>query len=232
MTETINTIRHAAHFNPSGEAVFNKQFTVIGAGAIGSFTVMQLASLGIRKIAVYDFDVVESHNLANQAYGMKHIGMKKVDALKELVLEKTGIEIEAHDERVGSEHTDLGQYVFLLPDNMASRREIYENALKMNFSVELVTEARMGLEFGHVYTFDPKSYSHFEKWEKTLYSDDEVSEPTTACGSKLALGTTASTLANIAVANMINWTRDCKDTNHVLMGLNPFLLQAEKFPDF
>jgi molybdopterin-synthase adenylyltransferase len=55
--------------------------SVIGCGAVGSFTVLTLAKMGITDITVYDGDKVEEHNLPNQWYKLDHLGMNKTDAL-------------------------------------------------------------------------------------------------------------------------------------------------------
>ncbi len=65
--------------------------TVIGAGAVGSFTVLALAKCGAECITVYDDDTVESHNLPNQWYRLTDLGRPKVEALRELVREMTGV---------------------------------------------------------------------------------------------------------------------------------------------
>ena len=59
--------------------------TVIGAGAVGSFTVLALAKCGAEKITVWDDDSIESHNLPNQWYRLADLGRPKVQALKALI---------------------------------------------------------------------------------------------------------------------------------------------------
>ena len=56
-----------------------------GAGAVGSQLAITLARIGIGKIIVIDADILEEHNIANQAYTRKHMGMSKVSALKEII---------------------------------------------------------------------------------------------------------------------------------------------------
>ena len=77
--------------------------TVIGAGAVGSFTVLALAKCGAERITVWDDDSIESHNLPNQWYRLADLGRPKVQALKALVLEMTGVDIEIAQERFQGE---------------------------------------------------------------------------------------------------------------------------------
>ncbi len=54
--------------------------TVIGVGAIGRQVAVQLASLGVAKLQLVDFDRVESHNITTQGYHASDISQPKVIA--------------------------------------------------------------------------------------------------------------------------------------------------------
>lgn len=56
---------------------------VAGAGGLGSAIAVALARVGIGKLVIADFDVVEPSNLNRQQYFIDQIGMFKVDALAE-----------------------------------------------------------------------------------------------------------------------------------------------------
>jgi molybdopterin-synthase adenylyltransferase len=56
---------------------------LLGAGAIGSHMLWHLAAMGVKKITVVDFDVVEDTNLNRQLlYSREDIGLPKVDVLR------------------------------------------------------------------------------------------------------------------------------------------------------
>ena len=80
------------------ERLQKAQVTVIGAGAVGSFTTFTLAKMGIGKITVYDHDTVELHNIPNQLFSRRRTcDQTKVDALAEIVIwEFHGVEIETN----------------------------------------------------------------------------------------------------------------------------------------
>ena len=61
-------------YNPTFHA---GSVTVVGAGGIGSPSIMGLARLGIPYIAVYDDDVVEPHNVTAQNYEIDQVGAKQ-----------------------------------------------------------------------------------------------------------------------------------------------------------
>lgn len=77
-----------------------KQFTVgiAGAGGLGSNIAMHLTRVGIGKLIVADFDVVQESNLNRQFYFKHQLGTKKVDALKaNLLAINPELHIEVHD---------------------------------------------------------------------------------------------------------------------------------------
>jgi molybdopterin/thiamine biosynthesis adenylyltransferase len=69
------------------EKVGNTTVLIGGIGATGSQAAVTLARIGIGKIIIVDSDVLEEHNIGNQVYLKTHIGMSKVDALKEIISE-------------------------------------------------------------------------------------------------------------------------------------------------
>ena len=67
---------------------------VVWAWGIGSNSVYCLAKQWIEHIKVIDFDKVEIENTWSQFYTEKHIGMFKVEALQEQILEQTWVKID------------------------------------------------------------------------------------------------------------------------------------------
>lgn len=60
---------------------------IAGLGGLGSNIAVSLARIGIGKLLLIDFDVVEPSNLNRQQYFIKHLGMKKTDALEEIIVD-------------------------------------------------------------------------------------------------------------------------------------------------
>lgn len=60
---------------------------IAGLGGLGSNVAISLARVGIGKLILVDYDVVEPSNLNRQQYFIRHIGMYKTEALKELINE-------------------------------------------------------------------------------------------------------------------------------------------------
>ena len=71
---------------------------VAGLGGLGSNIALSLARVGVKKLVLADFVVVEPSNLNRQQYFVRHIGLKKTQALKELINDVNPfVEVETHD---------------------------------------------------------------------------------------------------------------------------------------
>ena len=157
--------------------------TVIGAGAVGSFTVLALAKSGAERIVVYDDDSVEPHNLPNQWFRMADLGRLKVEALRELVRDMTGVQIDAVPERFMRQQAT--EVTVCAVDSMDMRIDLWR---QLHPRPSLYVDARMGAEVGTVKCVGP-----FGSWyEDTLYpSSEALHAPCTAratmyCASGLA----------------------------------------------
>lgn len=202
----LSAIRHDAIFDPQKHK--DLQVTIIGAGATGSRLWLSLVELGVTNIDVYDFDVVESHNLANQIYFTKHIGMPKVDALRDYYALKTGVNpphsMGFYNHKV-TKDSFIGQVdvLFLMTDTIESRLEIIDSLIFPSTDeiyYTTVIETRMASTHGNVAVFNRSS---LKSWKASLPSAD-APEETTACGSSISVGVTASAIASHAVWEFLN----------------------------
>jgi len=226
MTTAISYNRQLEVFKPS---LFKKTVDIIGVGATGSHVAYILAKMGVQKIRCYDFDKVEEHNVPNQLYRLADVGKSKVEALKDLLNEFADIEIEAIDMKVEKDcGYTAGNFVFLLTDTMSSRKEIFEEFLKMKFGIDLVIETRMGADNGRIYSFKPTRLSHIEAWEATLYKDDEAEE--SLCGTSVSVAATAINIASMAVWQMLRENNgDAGLESELIYGLRPVTALARNF---
>lgn len=148
-----------------------KKITVIGAGAIGSFTVLALAKMGFSDITVYDFDEVSVENMNCQWYRFKDIGKSKVESLKDLVLDFTNVPIVSKHEKW--EGQPLSGIVIAAVDSMVVRKAIWEG-VKDNYRVSWLIDPRMAAEYALSFVMDPNSPKDQESYEKTLYTDEHA----------------------------------------------------------
>ena len=84
---------HDRFANIVPESTFETRAMVIGAGMTGSWTALALARM-VKSVVLYDFDTVEEHNVGVQAYHEGHIGMSKVEAVKNMAF---GLPLEIRD---------------------------------------------------------------------------------------------------------------------------------------
>ncbi len=196
----VDPLRHLKVFSPA--AFGDRRVDVIGCGATGSRIALSLAKLGVSNLHIHDFDNVEEHNVANQVFGIPDIGRPKAEALSALIESQCGLEVTPHGEKVTGE-TELGNVVFLLTDTMASRKEIWEGAIKFKPYVELMVETRMGASEGRVYSVVPMNIDEINLWEGTLCEDEEASD--SLCGARISVGPTAELVSGFAVWSLINW---------------------------
>ncbi len=64
----------------------NATIGIAGAGGLGSNCAVLLTRTGIGHLVIVDHDIVSVSNLNRQQYLPSHIGMPKVEALKEVLL--------------------------------------------------------------------------------------------------------------------------------------------------
>jgi len=181
----------------------NMPVTIIGAGAIGSSVALWCAKLGLTDISVWDHDTVAIENVSCQLYGRAHIGMAKVDALKQIVRElSNGTEIKAHNSMWFPDPNLTKGIVVLAVDCMETREKIFKKIGEDHFGVTLVIDSRMGAETALMYAMRPHDTRDRESYKKTLYkNEDAVQEPCTgkATGytSTLLSGWVVKTIKNI-----------------------------------
>lgn len=153
--------------------------TIVGAGAIGSHAAECLSKIGIRSMQLWDFDLVESHNISNQGYRLGDIGKSKVAALKERLEADTGVHIDSVERKLTESAALDSPIVISAVDSMRSRKSVF-NSIRRSPDVMLLIDARMGGLFGEIYSVDLTDPSSIKDYEDTLFDDSEsFQEPCT-----------------------------------------------------
>lgn len=104
----------------------NAEVIVGGAGGIGSWLTILLARTSTPNIMVYDFDLLEAHNMAGQLYPVEAVGKLKVEALAETVKSFTGTTILGFNEKL-TKDTPSTNIMFGAFDNMEARKSIFDS---------------------------------------------------------------------------------------------------------
>jgi sulfur carrier protein ThiS adenylyltransferase len=80
---------------------------IAGLGGLGSVVAIALTRVGVGRLILVDFDVVEPSNLNRQQYFTHQIGMPKVDALREnLANVNPGVSVKTHHEKVDRDNVE------------------------------------------------------------------------------------------------------------------------------
>lgn len=178
---------------------------IIGCGSVGSALAENIARLGVKKFDLWDFDVVEPHNIVNQQFTRNDIGKTKVEAVKEMI-ESINDEAEVRVHPDGWNGETLSGYLFLCVDSIEIRRKIVEQH-KMNFAVKAVFDFRTGLTDSQHYAADwSKAEERSALLASMQFSHEEAKAdtPVSACGVTLGVVTTVRLIVGVGVDNFIN----------------------------
>ena len=196
---TLDNSRHISVID--NQTSSNASIDIIGCGATGSKIALSLSKLADSGIRVWDDDVVEPHNIPNQAFFPEHVGKYKVEALQEMVSWK---ELDCKAEKYNGQR-QLGNIVFLLVDSMEERVRIFNDFIKDRHE-GLMIETRTGSDTGRIYSIDTSKEEEISYWEGTLYSDDNAE--VSSCGSTISVGPTNDIISGYAVWSAINYMKN------------------------
>lgn len=199
----MNLTKSIEFFDPSD---VNGKCHIIGCGSVGSTVAEQLARLGITEFVLYDFDVVESHNIANQMFVHSDIGKEKVDAVKRIIVEiNPEADLKIEIKRSGYTGQRLNGYVFLCVDNIDLRREIC-TANRMNKAIKAMYDFRTRLVDAQHYAANWSDLKEVDNLIKTMdfsHEEAEAATPATACGVSMGVAMTVRLICGIGVCNFV-----------------------------
>ena len=209
----MDTRKHYEFFNPNDSPPIH----IIGCGAIGSTIATQVARLGIDEIHLWDFDHVESKNIANQTFNFRDIGRLKTETIRDYINNiNPGCKVHLHEE-----YTDqiLHGIVFTTVDSILVRK----NIIKINrYNREAVAyiDVRMGLTSGQVYTATFLKQSSIKSLLESMnFTDEEAkaSTPVSACGTVLNVRPNVTALSSYAVAELMHIIKNKQPKNKLIM---------------
>ena len=205
----MNLNKHHEFFQP--ETVTEK-IHIVGCGAIGSTLAYMLAKLGLTNFVLYDEDIVESKNVANQMYRSIDIGRQKTEALKDMLIE-VNPDIEHFIQTKGFyTNQQLNGYVFIAVDSIEIRKKIVE-ANKYNPNVVAMFDFRMRLEDAQHYAADWSSVKMKDDLYASMdFTDEEAREqtPMSAFIETLSIFYTITGIVNCGIQNFVHFVKDKK----------------------
>jgi len=173
--------------------------TVIGVGAIGRQVALQLAAMGVSRLQLVDFDIVEQSNLASQGFLESDLGRPKVEATADLCCRIAGeLIVQVMPERF-RRSMKVGDVVFCCVDRIQVRQLIW-NTLKDK--VRFFADGRMAAEVLCVLVAcDETSRRHYPG---TLFTSEEVHPG--SCTAKTTIYC-ANVAAGLMLAQFAKWLR-------------------------
>jgi len=171
----MTNLRRSRQADLVDRRIFDSTITIIGCGAIGSFTALTLAKMGFHKMKVYDNDRVSEENISNQFYRYMDIGMNKALALNTMLIDFENVPLTVNDCLWTKDIGINTDYVIMAVDSMAVRTEIYES-IRRNVDVQGFIDGRMGGQQAEVYTVDLAKTEQKQFYTGYLWSDSEASE--------------------------------------------------------
>jgi len=201
----LTTVKQDAFIN--SEKVQNWKCKIFGAGSIGSIMATQLAKTGFKDITLYDYDTVDEDNIGSQEYRLSHIGMKKTEAIQNLLKEDYGFEVAAVEGKITEETVitpEENTIYFCAFDSLEGRNLVW-NKLK-DFPV-VWGESRIGLTAQRFYFVDLRNRD--EDWIKEYEKQLDPKGPRTElkCGEKGTYSSNAELVGKI-VRQCVNIAED------------------------
>lgn len=185
---------------------YNERIHIIGCGSVGSCMVELLARYGFTQFDLWDFDIVEGKNIANQMFFEDQVGMAKTEAiLQTLKRINADIERDAVLHNDGWQGEELDGYVFLCLDNIDVRRAICEKN-QYNINLLAVFDVRTGLYDAQSYAADWYDTAQVKNLLRTMnFSHAEAKDetPVSACGDTLGVAATVRLAVTICVCNFM-----------------------------
>jgi molybdopterin/thiamine biosynthesis adenylyltransferase len=201
----MNLSKSFEFFDPSK---LSGRIHIIGCGSVGSTVAELLARFGIDNFVLYDFDIVEPHNIVNQMFTTKHLFRPKTECLSEM-LKEINPDVKIKVEAAGWTDQPLDGYVFLAVDNIELRKEIAEKN-KYNTYVKAMFDFRTGLTDAQHYAADWADMKSKKAFLDTMqFSHDEAksTEHLSACQVSMCVAPTVRLIANVGVTNFINFVK-------------------------
>jgi hypothetical protein len=173
--------------------------TVIGVGAIGRQVALQLAAIGVRRLQLVDFDVVDDSNVTTQGYLARDVGVPKVVAMERAIHAlDMAVEIELVLNRFRPK-LRTGQVIFCCVDSIEARSAIWKSIARRT---EFWSDGRMlGETIRVLVAADELGRSHYPM---TLFSSSEAQPGRCTARSTIY---TANIAAGLMVSQFVRWLR-------------------------
>lgn len=149
-----------------------------GAGGIGSWLAFFLARAGF-KPTIYDFDIIEEHNLGGQMFRHTDVNKAKVVAVQNIISDFCGEQINTVAEAIDY-NSPTNHFMFSAFDNMEARKmlfEVWKRSIPNCSVTPIYIDGRLEAEQLQIFCVTPDKIEEYER--DHLFDDSEVEE--TSC---------------------------------------------------
>lgn len=178
---------------PWAEAATKQQVLIAGMGGIGSWASLLIARLGVEKLILVDYDIIEKHNLSGQFYSKKQVGQPKIVGLAEsisLFADNPGVETRLVEIDQSFPLEVIPKITVCGFDNMKARKTMFNlwktkiNTLSKEEKADyLFIDGRLSLDTLQLFVFTGADKYYMDRYEKEfLFSDAEADA--TQCSAK------------------------------------------------
>ena len=182
------------------DRLFELTVTIIGVGAVGRQVALQLASIGVTRLQLIDFDTVELTNTTTQGYRLDEIGQQKVGATAaEVTRIDPSICVTCLSDRFRPRQS-VGQVVFACVDSIAARAAIWRSVKKR---CQFWVDGRMLGEVVRVLSSDAPATDN--RYDATLF--DPAHAQVGSCTSQSTVYA-ASLVSSLMVHQFTRWLRE------------------------
>lgn len=145
-----------------------------GAGGIGSWLSFMLARAGVIPF-VYDYDIVELHNMGGQLFNKSHIGQPKVEAVASMIKDFSDLDIMISTEKY-DKNSMTSPYMFSAFDNMEARKVMFSKWVEDNIDNPnaIFIDGRLLMEQMQIFCVTIENSKRYA--DNHLFDDSEVAK--------------------------------------------------------
>jgi adenylyltransferase/sulfurtransferase len=180
----------------------NARVLAIGAGGLGSPTLMYLAAAGVGTLGVVDFDVVDESNLQRQViHGQSDIGRPKAESARDSILEINPlVTVNLHEERLD---VDNVMEIFAGYDLIVDGTDNFATRYLVNDACVLLGKPYV---WGSIYRFDGQAsvfWAENGPCYRCLYPEPPPPGMVPSCAEGGVLGVLCASIGSIQATEAI-----------------------------
>ena len=180
----------------------NARVLVIGAGGLGSPTLLYLAAAGVGTIGIVEFDVVDESNLQRQIiHGVSDVGRSKAESARDSVREINPlVNVVLHTERLDSSNA---MEIFAAYDLIVDGTDNFATRYLVNDACVLLGKPYV---WGSIYRFDGQAsvfWAEHGPCYRCLYPEPPPPGMVPSCAEGGVLGVLCASIGSIQVTEAI-----------------------------